>query len=70
MFLIMATLLFAAFALNVAMGSFGVSPVLGDVGEMLLLFAASLAFVAAVLKREAAAKEDNNQKTQGRNQDE
>lgn len=59
MFLIAAITLFTIFALNVALGSFGGTPFLGDVGEMLLLFAASVAFVAAVLKREAAAKNDS-----------
>jgi len=62
MFLIAAGTLFAIFALNVALGSFGGAPFLGDVGEMLLLFSASVAFVAAVLKREAAAKNDSVKK--------
>ncbi len=58
MFLMTAVFLFALFALNVATGSYGAAPFLGDVGEMLLLFAASIAFVAAVLKREAESKKD------------
>ena len=57
MFLLAAAALFAVFALNVGMGAFGGGPFLGDVGEMLLLFAASIAFVVAILKREAAEKD-------------
>lgn len=58
MFLIAAVALFAVFSLNVAIGSAGGKPFLGDVGEMLLLFAVSLSFVAAILKREAAKKKN------------
>ncbi len=60
MFLLSAAVLFAVFALNVAMGAFAGNPFLGDVGEMLVLFAASIAFVVAVLKREAARKSNEN----------
>ena len=56
MALIVAAVLFAVFTVNVAMGSMGGGGFLGDVGEMLVLFAASIAFVAAILKREANAK--------------
>lgn len=56
MFLIAAAALFAVFALNVGIGSAGSKPFMGDVGEMLILFAAVLAFVAAILKREADQK--------------
>ena len=61
MFLLMALFLFAIFFLNVALGSFGSAPFLGDVGEMVLLFAVSLAFVAGILKREEAAKNDKSE---------
>ena len=57
MILLASIALFVIFSLNVAIGSFGGTPFLGDVGEMLLLFAASLTFVAAILKREAAEKQ-------------
>lgn len=60
MFLIAALLMFAFFTVNVVMGSFWHAPFLGDVGEMLTLFAASIAFVAAVLRREAAANAAKN----------
>ncbi len=63
MFLTTAIILFGGFAANVAMGSIGEKPFLGDVGEMVLLFAAALAFVAAILKREAAAKKNQNSKS-------
>ncbi len=58
MFLITAGILFAVFLLNVVIGSAGGNPFLSDVGEMLILFAASLAFVAAILKREAVKKQN------------
>jgi hypothetical protein len=54
--LIIAAALFVLFAVNVVMGSFAGSSFLGDVGEMLVLFAASILFVVAILKREADAK--------------
>ena len=64
MFLIVALLFFTIFTLNVILGSFWNAPFFGDIGEMLTLFAACIAFVAAVLRREAlrlkAAK--NNQR--------
>ncbi|MBO6509718.1 MAG: hypothetical protein JJ866_12260 [Roseibium sp.] len=56
MLLAIASVLFAIFVTNVAIGSFGGSPFLGNVGEMLLLFAVSIAFVAAVLRGEADEK--------------
>lgn len=59
MFLAAAGVLFAIFVLNVTMGSMTGMPVLGIVGEMLLLFAASIAFVVAILRREAQEKLGN-----------
>ncbi|SLN23411.1 hypothetical protein PEL8287_01047 [Roseovarius litorisediminis] len=58
MSLLATVILFAIFATNVAIGSSGGTPFLGDVGEMLLLALTSLVFVAAILKREAAAKKN------------
>lgn len=55
MFLIIAALFALAFVANVVMGATGGSSFVGDVGEMLLLLAASVNFVVAILKREAAA---------------
>ncbi|WP_299473211.1 hypothetical protein [uncultured Roseibium sp.] len=53
MLLALAAVLFAAFVINVSIGSMGGTPLLGNVGEMLLLLAVSIAFTASVLKREA-----------------
>ena len=57
----LATLLFAAFVSNVVLGATTGSPLLSDVQEMMLLFAASIAFVAAILRREARAKTETEQ---------
>ncbi len=57
MALIIAALLVIAFTANVAIGSINGTPVVGNVAEMIMLFLASIAFVVAVLKREAAEKE-------------
>ncbi len=57
--LIAAVVLFAVFTLNVALGSMGATRFLGDVGEMLLLFAATIAFVVAILGKQAAEKQKN-----------
>lgn len=56
MFLILAVVLFAIFVLNVVLGALMDSAFTGDVGEMLILFAASIAFTVAILKREAVQK--------------
>ncbi|WP_422377538.1 hypothetical protein [Roseibium sp.] len=53
MLLALAAALFAVFAINVTIGSFGGTPFFGNVGEMILLFAVSIMFTAAVLRREA-----------------
>ncbi len=58
MFLIGAFALFVVFLTNVLVGAFGGTQFLGDVGEMLLLYGASLAFVVAILQREAATAKD------------
>lgn len=59
MFLFAAVTVFAVFFANVALGAFGGGGFLNDVGEMLVLFAASVLFVAAILKREADHKKNN-----------
>lgn len=53
MFLVLSFIVFAVFFLNVALGAFADSAFLGDVGEMLVLFCASVLFVVAILKKEA-----------------
>ncbi|MCR9115011.1 MAG: hypothetical protein NXH84_17155 [Rhodobacteraceae bacterium] len=49
----LSLILFIIFTVNVAYGAATGAPVLGDVGEMLVLFAAAAAFVVAILKKEA-----------------
>jgi hypothetical protein len=43
---------FIIFFLNVALGAFADASFLGDVGEMMVLFSASVMFVVAILKQE------------------
>lgn len=59
--LLITAALFSAFIVNVTLGAFGGTPILGDVGEMLLLLAASVTFVIAILEAEAAAKDKKRQ---------
>ncbi|MEQ9040030.1 MAG: hypothetical protein RIE24_16905 [Silicimonas sp.] len=59
MWLTGSILIFAVFIANVAMGAFAGSAFLGDVGEMLVLFAASALFVVAILKKEADRRNRN-----------
>ncbi len=54
MFLIASIVTFAIFFVNVALGAMGNGAFLGDIGEMILLFAASVLFVVAILQKEAA----------------
>ncbi|WP_150525151.1 hypothetical protein [Roseibium sediminis] len=60
MLLLLSMAFFAVFLVNVTIGSFGGSPFLGSVGEMILLFATSIAFVVAVLKKEEDEHEASN----------
>ncbi|MDP5218239.1 hypothetical protein Q5Y75_13495 [Ruegeria sp. 2205SS24-7] len=53
MYLVASIVVFAIYFGNVALGAFADSAILGDVGEMLVLFAASILFVVAILKKEA-----------------
>ena len=53
MYLAASVIVFAIYFANVALGAFASSAFLGDVGEMLVLFAASILFVVAILKKEA-----------------
>lgn len=59
MFLTASIIVFAVYFINVALGAFAGSAYLGDVSEMLVLFAASILFVVAILQKEAARKETN-----------
>ncbi|WP_298848135.1 hypothetical protein [uncultured Ruegeria sp.] len=53
MYLAASAVVFAIYFANVALGAFANSAFLSDVGEMLVLFAASILFVVAILKKEA-----------------
>ncbi len=59
MFLIGSLIVFAVFFVNVALGAFAGAAFLTDVGEMLVLFLASVLFVVAILKKEAR-RNDND----------
>ena len=59
MYMGIAALLFAGYFLNVLLGASGRGIFLGEVSEMLLLVLSALFFVAAILKREAAAKQSD-----------
>ncbi|UWR07860.1 hypothetical protein [Ruegeria sp. B32] len=58
MFLAASAIVFVVYFANVALGAFEGRAFLGDVGEMLVLFAASILFVVAILKKEAAREEN------------
>lgn len=53
MFLAASLVIFVIYFANVALGAFARAAFLGDVGEMLVLFAAAICFVVAILKKEA-----------------
>jgi hypothetical protein len=59
MFLAASVVVFAIYFTNVALGAFANSAFLSDVGEMLVLLAASVLFVVAILKKEADHKNKN-----------
>ena len=59
MFLAASIAAFAIYFANVALGAFAGTTFLGDVGEMLVLFAASILFVVAILQKEADRKNQN-----------
>lgn len=60
MALVVSGLFMLAFVSNVVLGAFTAQAPVGDVGEMLLLLGASVAFVAAILTREAAKNHEDN----------
>jgi len=59
MYLAASIIVFIIYFTNVALGAFANAAFLGDVGEMLVLFAASILFVIAILKKEADRKNKN-----------
>lgn len=58
MFLTIAGVIFSIFVVNVALGAADLTTFLNDVGEMIVLFIASLFFVVAILKCEDAKRRD------------
>jgi Ca2+/Na+ antiporter len=58
MWLTISSLMFGVFALNVVLGSMAKFSFLSDVGEMLVLLAATALFVVAILQKEAEAKKE------------
>lgn len=56
MFLAASVIVFTVYFANVALGAFAGTAFLGDVGELLVLFAASILFVVAILQKEADRK--------------
>ena len=60
MFLAASIAVFAVYFLNVALGAFAGNAFLGDVGEMLVLFLATVLFVIAILKKEADRQKNND----------
>ena len=63
--LLAAGVLFLAFFGNVAMGALGKKPLLGDIQEMLMLFAASILFAVSVLCFEAKDRQAGDDATEG-----
>ena len=59
MYLLIAAGLFSIFFANVVLGAFADAAFLGDVSEMLVLFASSIAFTVTILKAETAKKSKN-----------
>ena len=59
MFLAASVVVFVVYFTNVALGAFAGNAFLGDVGEMLVLFAAVILFVVAILKKESDRKDND-----------
>lgn len=59
MLLYASLIVFVVYFVNVALGAFWGTVYLGDVGEMLVLFAAAILFVLAILQKEADRKDKN-----------
>lgn len=55
---IVALLLLAGFTANVVVGAIGDAPIVGNVGEMIVLLSAAIAFSVGILQREARAQDD------------
>ncbi len=60
MFMFASLIVFLIYFANVASGAFLDQVYFGDVGEMLVLFAATILFVVAILQKEAARDEKDD----------
>ncbi|MEM8572357.1 MAG: hypothetical protein AAGG56_15830 [Pseudomonadota bacterium] len=58
---LIALALVVAFTVNVVLGAVSDAPFVGNVGEMLTLFGASIAFSVGVLQSEARANSEKNE---------
>lgn len=56
---LISVLLFVVFFVNVLLGAFGGTLFLSDAGEAVVLFAATIAFVAAMLAAETKTKSNS-----------
>lgn len=61
MFLLIAAALFGVYVANVVLGALMNAAFIGDIGEMLFLFAASIAFTIGILKRETAEQRSKSE---------
>ena len=59
MALVIAAVLFGLFVADVVLGALSDAAFLSDVQGLIVLFAASIAFVVAILRREKLSKEQN-----------
>lgn len=60
--LIIAAALLTVFVINVVLGSAAGAPPLGNVSEMALLLGAAVTFVIEILKREARARAQDDER--------
>jgi hypothetical protein len=61
---VIALLLVTAFTANVVVGAVGDGPIVGNVAEMLILFAAAICFSVGILQSEARAKANQAKKSE------
>jgi len=57
---LIAAVLVMAFTANVVIGAVGDAPIVGNVAEMVILFAAAIAFSVGILRSEARAKAEKS----------
>lgn len=61
MFLALSCVIFVIYVTNVFLGATSGSAFMGDVAEMVTLFIAAILFTVAILKRESAAKSQQDE---------